>query len=240
MTTRRLPLLLLPGLLCDAELFASQVTGLADVADLRVADLVAHDAMAALAADAIAQAPWERFAVGALSMGGYVAYEILRQAPERVLALALMDTSARPDTAEASENRRRLIALADRDFPAVIEALLPKLMTPAHAADARLAAVVRRMAERIGPEAFKRQERAIIGRADSRPDLPRIACPTIVIAGADDALMPHEIHAEQADTIRSAELVIVPACGHLSSIEQPARVNAALRRWIARTPAASR
>jgi pimeloyl-ACP methyl ester carboxylesterase len=114
-------------------------------------------------------------------------------------------------------------------------------MTPGHVADPRLAKVVRDMAQRIGAEAFVRQERAIIGRADSRPDLARIACPTIVIAGADDQLMPREVHAEQAAGIRGAELCIVDDCGHLSSIEQPAKVNAALRRWLrARTSAAAR
>jgi pimeloyl-ACP methyl ester carboxylesterase len=237
MNAPRVPLLLLPGLLSDEELFAPQLSGLADVADIRVADLARHDTMAALATDAIAQAPWPRFAVGALSMGGYVAYEILRRSPDRVLALALMDTSARPDSAEATENRRRLMALAERDFPAVIEALLPKLMTAAHVDDARLAGVVRGMAARIGAAAFARQERAIIGRVDSRPDLARIACPAVVVAGADDALMPREIHEEQAKGLGDAELVIVPSCGHLSSIEQPDRVNAALRRWLARVGA---
>jgi pimeloyl-ACP methyl ester carboxylesterase len=230
----RPPLLLLPGLASDAELFGPQLEDLAVVADVRVADLSKHDTMAALAADALAQAPWERFAVGGISMGGYVAYEILRQAPRRVSALALMDTSARPDTPESTENRRSLMALAERDFPAVADALLPKLMTPARVADPRLAKVVRDMAQRIGPEAFVRQERAIIGRADSRPDLARIACPTIVMAGADDQLMPREIHAEQVAGIRGAELCIVDDCGHLSTIEQPASVNAALRRWLAR------
>ena len=231
----RLPLLLLPGLASDGELFAPQVEGLADVADLSVADLTGHDTMAGLAADVLARAPWERFALGGLSMGGYVAYEILRQAPQRVTALALVDTSARPDTPEAVENRKRLIALAARDFTAVVETLLPKLMTPAHVADPRLAAIVRGMAARTGPDAFVRQEQAIIARADSRPDLARIACPTVVIAGADDALMPREIHAEQATGIRGAELAIVDDCGHLASIEQPRRVNDLLRTWLARS-----
>ena len=229
----RPPLLLLPGLASDAELFGPQLELLAGVADIRVADLARHDTMAALAADALAQAPWPRFALGGLSMGGYVAHEILRQAPQRVSALALIDTSSRPDTPEATENRQRLMSLAQRDYAAVVQALLPKLMTPAHVADPRLAKVVRDMAMRIGPEAFARQERAIIGRKDSRPDLARIACPTVVIAGADDQLMPREIHAEQASGIAGAELVIVDDCGHLSSIEQPAKVNAALRRWLA-------
>ena len=230
----RPPLLFLPGLASDAELFGPQMEDLAGVADIRVADLARHDTMAALAADALAQAPWPRFALAGLSMGGYVAYEILRQAPQRVSALALLDTSARPDTPEATETRRRLMALAERDFPAVVETLLPKLMTPEHAADPRLAKVVRDMAHRLGPDAFARQERAIIGRADSRPDLARIACPTLVMAGADDQLMPREIHAEQASGIRGADLVVVDDCGHLSSIEQPAKVNAALRRWLGR------
>ena len=233
----RPPLLLLPGLASDAELFGPQLEDLAGVADVRVADIAGHDTIAALAADALAQVPWPRFALGGLSMGGYVAYEILRQAPERVSALALIDTSARPDTPESSENRRRLMSLAARDFDAVVETLLPKLMTPAHAADPRLAKVVRDMARRVGPEGFVRQERAIIARADSRPDLARIACPAVVIAGADDALMPREIHAEQAAGIRGAELEFVDDCGHLSSIEQPRRVNDALRRWLARVPA---
>lgn len=230
----RIPVLFLPGLLCDAALYGPQLEDLVGVADMRVADLTRHDTMPAQAADAIAQAPWPRFAVGGLSMGGYVAHEILRQAPGRVSALALIDTSARPDTAEATDNRRRLMALAERDYAAVVETLLPKLMTEAHVADPRLAKVVRDMAMRTGPDAFARQERAIIGRADSRPGLARIACPTIVIAGADDQLMPREIHAEQAAGIPGAELVIVDDCGHLSSIEQPAKVNAALRRWLAR------
>ena len=240
MTHARVPLLLLPGLLCDGELFAAQVSGLSGVADVRVADLATRDTMAGLAAAALAHAPWPRFALGGLSMGGYVAYEILRQAPGRVLGLALMDTSARPDTPEGSENRRRLMALAERDFPAVTETLLPKLMTPAHAADARLASIVRDMADRVGATAFARQQLAIIGRPDSRPILEQIACPSIVIAGRDDALMPPGIHEEQAAGIRGADLVLVGECGHLSSIEQPERVSAALAGWIARIAAGAR
>jgi pimeloyl-ACP methyl ester carboxylesterase len=233
----RVPLLFLPGLLSDAELFGPQLEGLMGVADMRVADLTRHDTMAALAADAIAQAPWPRFAVAGLSMGGYVAHEILRQAPARVLALALMDTSARPDTPESTANRQRLMALARHDFPAVTESLLPKLMHPDHAANPRLAAIVRGMAERIGPEAFERQELAIIARADSRQGLARIRCPSIVIAGADDALIPREVHEEQAAGIPGTPLVRIPDCGHLSTIEAPDAVNVALAGWLARAAA---
>lgn len=239
MARDRIPLLLLPGLLCDGELFAPQVSGLAGVADARVADLTAHDTMSGVAADALARAPWQRFALAGLSMGGYVAYEILRQAPDRVLGLALIDTSARPDTPESTANRRRLMALAERDFPAVAETLLPKLLAPVHAADARLAAVVRDMADRVGAAAFARQQLAIIGRPDSRPGLAAIGCPTIVVAGRDDALMPHEVHDEQAAAIPGADLAILGDCGHLASIEQPDRVNAALGGWLARVGSGS-
>jgi len=239
MPRARVPLLLLPGLLCDAELFGPQLDGLAGRADMRVADLTKHDTMAALAADALAQAPWPRFAVAGLSMGGYVAHEILRQAPARVLGLALMDTSAQPDAPESTANRRRLMSLARHDFAAVTETLLPKLMHPANAADPRLAGIVRGMAARVGPAAFERQELAIIARVDSRPGLARVRCPTIVIAGADDAIMPREVHEEQASGIAGAVLEIVPACGHLASIEAPDRVNAALAGWLARAATAA-
>jgi len=157
-----------------------------------------------------------------------------------VLGLALMDTSARPDTPEGTANRRRLMALAERDFPAVTETLLPKLLHPAHAADARLASIVRDMADRVGAAAFARQQLAIIGRPDSRPGLAGIACPAIVIAGRDDALMPPEIHEEQAAGIRGAELVKIPDCGHLATIEQPEAVSAALRGWLIAVAAAGR
>ena len=136
MTPPRVPLLFLPGLLCDEALFAPQLAGLVDLADLRVARLAAHDTMAALAADALGAG-----AVAALRgcadcrWAATSRYEILRQAPGRVRGLALLDTSARPDSPEATDNRRRLMALAERDFPAVIETLLPKLMHPEHVAD---------------------------------------------------------------------------------------------------------
>ncbi len=228
------PVLFLPGLLCDAALFAPQLAALAGTAELRVADLTRGETMTALARAALDQAPWPRFAIAGLSMGGYAAHEMLRLAPQRIAGVALLDTSARPETPEATANRERLMALAERDFPAVIDTLLPKFMHPDHVADARLAGTVRDMALRIGPEVFPRQERAIISRADSRAGLARIACPAVVITGAEDALITREMHAEQAEGIPGAKLVVIPHCGHLSTLEQPAAVNDALREWLAR------
>ena len=153
-TPNRLPLLLLPGLINDARLWLSQVSQLSDIADARVGDLTVADTIPALAAAALAQAPAERFALAGLSMGGYVAMEIMRQAPERVLALALLDTSARADTEEATEGRRKAMALAETDFPAVIAALLPKMVHPSQLNDPSVGGVFKAMAYSVGKEAF--------------------------------------------------------------------------------------
>jgi pimeloyl-ACP methyl ester carboxylesterase len=230
----RLSLLLLPGLLCDDRLWRHQVAGLTEMADATVADLSGADSIAGLARDALARAPAERFVLAGLSMGGYVALEVMRQAPERVLGLALLDTSARPDTPEATENRRKLVQLAETDFPAVTETLLPKLLHPSHVADAAIVDVVRAMADSLGPEVFARQQRAIIGRIDSRPFLAAIDCPTLVLCGREDAITPLEVHDEMASAIAGASRAVIEQCGHLSTLEQPRLVTDALLSWLAR------
>jgi pimeloyl-ACP methyl ester carboxylesterase len=225
-------LLLLPGLLCDAALWAPQRTALADLAETAVADLTRHDSVAGMAGAALADAP-DRFALAALSMGGYVALEIMRQAPERVTHLALLDTSARPDSAEASRRRRALIALSRTGrFKGVTPRLLPMLVHPDRLDDAPLTDVVMAMAERVGQVAFIRQQTAIMGRPDSRPGLPAIACPTLVLCGRDDALTPPALSEEMAAAIPAATLELIDSCGHLSTLERPETVNRALRRWL--------
>jgi len=227
-----LHLFLLPGLLSDARLWQHQMAGLSDIAHVSVADLSGADTIAALASAALSQAPSKRFALGGLSMGGYVALEMMRQAPERIQALALLDTNARPDTPEATENRRRLMQLAARDFSAVTDTLLPKLLHPDHVADASLAKLHAAMARGIGVQAFLRQQRAIMARGDSRPSLSQISCPTLVLCGREDSLTPVEVHEEMAQAIPRARLMVIEQCGHLSALEQPQQVNHALRRWL--------
>jgi pimeloyl-ACP methyl ester carboxylesterase len=180
----------------------------------------------------LARAPSGRFALAGLSMGGYCALEIVRQAPERVAALALLDTSARPDTPEGTTNRRRLVKLAEHDFDRVVDELLPKLVAPAHLADPAIAGVVRAMARAFDPTSFARQQEAIISRADSRPLLPTIACPTLVLCGREDALTPPAVHEEMAAAIPRARLVLVDGSGHLSPLERPEAVTAALAAWL--------
>ncbi|MHC5352481.1 alpha/beta fold hydrolase [Metapseudomonas furukawaii] len=227
-------LLLLPGLLCDARLWQYQAAALAATAHVSVANLGDEDSIAAMASAVLAEAPAEEFALAGFSMGGYVAFEILRQAPQRVLALALLNTSARPDTDENSEARMQSICLATVDFPAVIEGLLPKLVHPAHLDHPGLLEVIRAMANSQGAQVCINQQRAMIGRVDSRPDLYRIACPTLVLCGSDDAITPPNLHQEMADAIAGAHLAVVETCGHLSPQEQPDAVSTELKHWLTR------
>jgi pimeloyl-ACP methyl ester carboxylesterase len=226
-------LVLLPGLLCDRALWEPQIRRFGDRIDCRVADLTGADSMADLARSVLESAP-ERFALAGLSMGGYVALEMLRHAPERVERLALLDTSARPDTGDQLKRRRGLLALSRRGrFQGVTPRLLPLLIHPERLEEADLTAIVTGMAERIGRDAFVRQQTAIMGRIDSRPHLGRIACPTLVVCGRQDALTPLELSEELAGSIAGARLAVVEQCGHLSTLERPEAVNEALAAWLA-------
>ena len=225
-------ILFLPGLLEDADAFEPVISGLAEVAACAVADLTRADTIPELATEALRQAPAGRFMLAGHSMGGYVALEIMRQAPGRVAKLALLNTHARPDTPEATANRRRLMALADRDFEAVANELMPKLMTPEHVKDPVLTGIVGAMALAVGKEAFKRQQTAIIGRIDSRPHLAAIRCPALVIAARDDQLMPVVLLQELSDGIPGARLAIVEDSGHMACLEQPERVLELMREWV--------
>lgn len=226
------PLVLLPGLLCDEALWRHQVESLADLAHFLIPDLSLDDSVRAMAGRVLAEAP-ARFALAGLSMGGYVAQEILRQAPARVTRLALLDTSFKADSDDQKARRLALLELAKTgQFKGVTPRLLPTLVHPDHLNDARLVATVTAMAERIGREAFFRQQTAIMGRPDGRADLARIACPTLVLCGRQDALTPLEIHREMASLIPGASLVIVEESGHLPPLEQPLAVSAVLRYWL--------
>jgi pimeloyl-ACP methyl ester carboxylesterase len=227
------PLLLLPGLLCDASLWASQMRDLADIAAPQVADLAQDDTLAAMAERALAAAP-HQFALAGLSMGGYLAFEILRRAPERVTALCLIASAAAADSPEQARRRRGLIALASRNhrFIGVSPRLLPDLFHPENLADEALAQTIRAMALRVGRETYLRQQRAILTRPDSRADLPAIAVPTLIMVGEADRVTPPAASAEMAALIPQAELLVLPGCGHVPPLERPGMVSAAMRVWL--------
>jgi pimeloyl-ACP methyl ester carboxylesterase len=232
MMTERPTLVLLPGLLCDAALWRAPAEALGDAADCRIADLTRDDSVAAMARRTLDAAP-ERFALAGLSMGGYVALEIFRQAPERIERLALLDTSARTDTEAQRARRRGLIELAERGrFKGVTPRLLPLFLAPERLSDKPLVDAVYAMAARVGRDAFLRQQKAILGRPDSRAVLPRLRVPTLVLCGREDALTPLALHEEMASLVPGARLVVVERCGHLAPMERPAEVAAAMREWL--------
>lgn len=230
----RIPLILLPGMPLDAALWDHQLRHLADVADPQVVELADCESIATMADKVLAAAP-DRFAVAGLSMGGYVALEILRRAPQRVDRLALLDTNARPDTAEASVTRREAVALARQGrYGQVIRAALPRLIHPGRMADEGFVRSVLNQMERVGVDGYAREQEAIINRPDSRPGLAAIRCPTLVVCGRQDVLTPPALHEEMAEAIPGARLVLVEDCGHLSAMEQPQAVTALMRDWLLR------
>ena len=228
------PLALLPGLLCDQALWRAQVDSLTDIAEAKVADFTTQDSVEEMAESVLAMMP-QRFALAGLSMGGYVALEVMRRAPERVERLALLDTSARPDSPEQLRKRRGLLSLAERgQFKGVTPRLLPLLIAERFLEVEAITSVVMEMAERVGREAFKNQQRAIMNRPDSRPDLPGVSVPTLLLCGAEDVLTPPDRLVEMAEAIPDADLVILGGAGHLTPLERPEAVTAALRSWLAR------
>ena len=227
-----LPTVLIPGLLASARLYAGQIPPLWRVGPVTIADHTRDDSMSAIARRILATAP-PRFALIGLSMGGYIAFEILRQAPERIARLALLDTSARADAAEQTAMRRAQMTLASQGrLTEVVAQQFPRLVHRARRSDAALREVFDLMAEEVGAAAFIRQQTAILGRSDSRPMLGSIRCPTLVLVGDGDELTPPELAAEIAAGIDGARLVTVPQCGHLSTLEQPQEVTRALLEWL--------
>ena len=226
------PILLVPGLGGSPRIYAPVMPALWRYGPVTVANHIRDDDMAAIARRILAEAP-PRFALAGHSMGGYIAFEIIRQAPGRVTKLALLNTQARPDTPEAVTRRRGQIARAQAgEYHAVLDELFPGFVHPSRREDSSLRKLVHDMGDDIGADAFVRQLTAIMGRADSRPTLASIKCPTLVLTGDEDNTIPNSLSKEMADGIPGAKLVILPHCGHLSQPEQPEAVAAALVDWL--------
>ncbi len=188
--------------------------------------------MVNLAQKVLATAP-NRFALAGLSMGGHVAQEIMRQAPERVERLTLLDTSGRADTDEQRERRDQLIEMSRiGKFRGVTDRLLPILIHEERLTDVVLTDRVKRMAEQIGAAAFHRQQKAIMSRSDSRSYFAEYDLPTLILCGRQDALTPVTLHEEMAELIPGAKLAIIEDSGHLSTMERPQAATALLRHWL--------
>ncbi len=226
-------LVLIPGLLNDAELWAKQVPVLDDLVDrIVIPDTTAHEDIRDIAAQVLAETEGE-LAVAGLSMGGYVALEILRQAPQRIERLALLDTSARQDSDDQRRRRTGLIELADKGrFKGVTPRLLPMLVHQSRLEDETVTRPIFDMAARIGKDGFIRQQKAILSRDDSRDLLAGVTVPTLVMCGRDDQLTPVALSEEMAAAIPHADLRIVETCGHLPALERPELCGEALRDWL--------
>ena len=228
-----LPIILVPGLNCSPRLYGEQLPALWQFGPVTIADHRGDETMAGIARQILADAP-PRFALAGLSMGGYVALALMREAPDRVARLALLDTGARADTPEQSERRKLQIevALSGR-FAEIPNLQWPFLVHKNRQNDEALKRIVQLMAEETGPEAFARQQRAIMTRPDSRATLAEIRYPALVLVGEGDQLTPPELAREIVGLVAGSRLVVVPDCGHLSAIERPAAVTQALVEWMA-------
>ncbi len=226
--------ILVPGLLNDADLWRDQIAGLESAVRPVVADITRGETLAQLAQDLLELAE-PRFALAGFSLGGIVALEIMRIAPERVTHLALLDTTVLPDSPERVNERRRLVEAARNPgtFHGFGKRLLATYLAPQNINNAAMADRVRDMTERLGAEVFVRQ--SLIDRPDNRSLLRGISCPTVVLCGEQDGLTPPALHRAMAAEIVSSRLVLLPDSGHLTPIEQPDAVTLALRELLKRT-----
>jgi pimeloyl-ACP methyl ester carboxylesterase len=216
---------LLPGLLCDETIWADQRAALIEFADVVIPDFRYVNSIEAMARLVLDAAP-ERFSVAGHSMGGRVALEVARLAPERVVRLALLDTGVHPRAANEESKRGELVELARSHGMAALAARwLPPMLHPDHSA---LLEPLTAMVKRSTPGTFANQQRALLNRPDARAVLPGIHCPTLVLCGRQDAWSPASQHEEIAASIPHSKLVVVEECGHMSPVEQPAAVTRAL------------
>lgn len=229
----KLPLLLLPGTLCDATLFEYQVANLADIVTPRVVDVHLQDNLPDVARYVLAQVEGA-FAVAGLSYGGIVAFELWRQAPERIAKMAFLNTNPYPAAEKTKESQQRFVGMAHLgEFKEVTTDFLKDVMLhPDHLKDMALRRKVLKMSETIGIEGFVNEVKAQLARPSAIPDLSNITCPTLVLTGREDMVVPLPAHEKMAELLPNSRLVIVEHCGHLSTMEQPEHVTAALREWV--------
>ena len=234
-------LLLVPGLLCDATVWADQVAGLKALADIQIAENGPRDSLVAMAEAIIAQAP-PRFALAGHSMGGRVALEVVRRVPQRVQALALMDTGYEPVAdgevgQRETEGRMRMVQKArEQGMNALGRAWVQGMVLSSRLSDHALVDPIIQMIERRTPEYYAAQTQALLTRPDATSVLKGIRCPTLVLCGRDDAWSPFDRHRQMADLIPASRLAAIDRCGHMSTMERPAAVTAELRRWLEELP----
>lgn len=229
-------LLFVPGLACDDAVWSRQVAALTKTAECTIADVSQDDSIEEMASRALQNAP-PRFALAGLSMGGYIVLAILRQAPERVTRLALIDTQAGPDSSKQAKSRGRVVeTVRGGGFDTVVNDFPPLLFHEDRLSDEALISEYKAMAHRVGSETFLQQQTAIANRPDSVPTLSDITCSTLIICGENDVLTPVEDSELMASKIPGAQLEVLERCGHMSPWEMPEKVNKLLHEWVIDDP----
>lgn len=225
-------LILVPGLLCSHDLWLDQIDTFEQEYDLVLFDHMSHDNLPGMVSSFLEDAP-QTFILAGLSMGGYIAFEMMRQAPGRVEKLILLDTNARADRQPQIDMREELIRRAENeDIRAIAKELTDYLIHPDRMSDRDLCDRIIAMAEDVGAGAFQRQQRALISRPDSRHSLSAITCPTLIISGEQDVLTPPKVHQEMAGLIPGAVYHQIADCGHLSTMERPEAVNLLMKKFL--------
>jgi len=226
-------LVLVPGSLCDERVWHNQAEALSGIAEITVPHLHGHDSLASMAQATLDVAP-ERFALCGFSMGGRVALEMVRLAPERITRLALMDASIHPLAEGEAERRQPQIDMARQEgLAAFARWWNPRIVHPSKLEDAQLMGLLEAMATGFTPEEYEMEARALLTRPDPRGLLAGIAVPVLVLAGAEDPLSGPERNRSIAEAIPGARLVQIEGAAHFPMLEKPEEVNAALREWLA-------
>lgn len=228
----KIDLVLVPGHLCNDVLWEHQVAGLRDIAQPMIADVTQDDSLSGMAARLLRQAP-PRFSLAGLSMGGMVCMEVMRQAPERVQRLALLDTNPGADNAERAAQRRKMVDRFNAgEVDALVQEFLELVVPASRLGEEEVIRPMRAMMTAVAEKAFPTQVKALIERQDSRADLPGYDLPVRVICGREDRLTPLAFHEEMAGLIPGADLTVIEDCAHMSTMERPLEVNAAMREWL--------
>lgn len=226
-------LLLIPGMLNTAHIWSRVAPLLADHAEIRIANVLTQASIAEMARDAWVQVadvpPSTALVLCGFSMGGYIAIEMLANASRPVSAVALLDTSARPESSEGAAVRAKTIAAIERDFPNVVEGILQFATNATNHADEVLISELRQTMLAVGREAAIRQHRAVAGRGDHRESLARLSVPMLVMCGRDDRITPPALAQELAASVPDARLEWIEQAGHMTPLEQPGRVATLLR-----------
>lgn len=229
---RKPQLLLIPGLAANHRMWDGTADKLTDTADCKIAALPALDDLGDMAERILCEMSG-RFSIAGWSMGGYLAFELLRRVPDRIDRLALMSTTAHPEARAVALRRRVMIRDAEKKgYLEMIRQVTPRFLHPDNADDERIGHIMIEQADDVGLEAFRRHQFAMMKRPDNRQLAADIQVPVVVMVGEGDIVTPISEHIELAETIPGAELAVIPGAGHMITLENPKATASVLRRWL--------